>query len=107
MKSEYSSANSPEVKPIIDNDHRDDMIALVRARAGNNYKIVEIDGGCEVQTRLASMGILPGQNIRILKSGDFGPTMICVKGARVALGQGVSYKILVRPSDQSHPVGTT
>jgi Fe2+ transport system protein FeoA len=100
MGSENRSADSSGTGPGIDNNNGNDMISLVHARVGSHYKIVEIDGGCEVQTRLASMGILPGQIIRILKSGNFGPTMICVKGARVALGAGVGYKIMVRPDTQ-------
>jgi Fe2+ transport system protein FeoA len=97
MKPEMDAERASEAQPIFKNNIVADAIKLALAKLGQQYKIVGIDGGCEVRTRLASMGILPGQEIRVLKPGNSGPTMISVKGSRVALGRGVSCKILVRP----------
>jgi Fe2+ transport system protein FeoA len=74
-----------------------DAIILAKARPGLHYRVVGVSGGGEVQLRLASLGILPGQKIRIVQPSDFGPVMIAVKGSKLALGRGVSHKIMVRP----------
>jgi len=50
-----------------------------------------------VQSRLASLGILPGQRIRVLSSGRLGPVMISVHNGKLALGRGVSHKLMVSP----------
>jgi ferrous iron transport protein A len=92
MKSQINKAN---IKPKVMSDDSD-SIKLTSTKLGVYYKITEIKGGCEVKTRLASMGILPGQDIRVLNPGSFGPTMILIKGSRVALGNGVCHKILVK-----------
>jgi len=59
--------------------------------------VVGVTGGCEVQSRLASLGILPGQRIRVLSSGRLGPVMISVHNGKLALGRGVSHKLMVSP----------
>ena len=101
MKSQINKADIKPNQMINEND----AIKLTSAKLGTHYKITEIQGGCEVKTRLASMGILPGQAIRVLNPGSFGPTMILVKGSRVALGNGVSHKILIKEhnGDQISP----
>jgi ferrous iron transport protein A len=79
-------------------------ITLAKARQGMQYEVVRIDGGGNVRTRLASLGVLPGQNITVMQPGGFGPVMIAVKGSKLALGGGVTKKVLVRPIDLSGPI---
>jgi len=74
-----------------------DIISLTKGRQGQHYKVVSIAGGGDVQTRLASLGILPGQKIRMVQPSNFGPVMITVKGSKLALGRGVGFKIMVQP----------
>jgi ferrous iron transport protein A len=90
----FDSSEGTAVLPAIGND----TISLTKAKSGHRYKIIGINGGGEVQTRLASLGIIPGQCIRVLQPGRFGPAMVAVKGAKLALGRGVSAKILIRPA---------
>ncbi len=98
MKPVIESGQVAEDRPLIVNtDKLCDTMTLVKARRGRRYKIVCISGGCEVQTRLASLGILPGQDIQVVRPGDMGPVLALVKGSKVALGRGVSHKIFVRP----------
>jgi ferrous iron transport protein A len=76
------------------------IITLAKARQGYEYKVVRISGGCDVQVRLASLGILPGQSLRVMQPSLFGPVMIAIKGSKLALGNGVSQKVLVRQDGQ-------
>jgi Fe2+ transport system protein FeoA len=76
------------------------IISLAKARQGYEYKVVRISGGCDVQVRLASLGILPGQSLRVMQPGSFGPVMIAIKGSKLALGHGVSLKVLVQQDGQ-------
>ena len=48
-----------------------------------------------MQSRLASLGLLPGEQIHVVRQGQFGPIVVSVKGARLALGRGVAHQILV------------
>ena len=41
------------------------------------------------------MGILPGETIEIVRRDNGGPLLVEVKGARVALGRGISLKVTV------------
>ena len=107
MKPVIESGQVTEERPLIVNtDKLCDSVTLVKAEQGRRYKIVCISGGCEMQTRLASLGILPGQDIQIVQPSGMGPVLALVKGSKVALGHGVSHKILVRPAQMEHHVST-
>lgn len=81
-------------------DRNKNIICLAKARQGYEYKVIRISGGEEVQTRLASLGILPGQRLKVMQPGWFGPVMIAVKGSKLALGDGVCQKVMVRQDGQ-------
>jgi Fe2+ transport system protein FeoA len=99
MKPVIESDRVADERPLIVNTDKklNDSLSLAQAKQGRQYKVVYITGGCEMQTRLASLGILPGQAIEIVQPSGMGPVLALVKGAKVALGHGVSHKILVRP----------
>lgn len=46
------------------------------------------------------MGILPGQTVKVLKANPAGPTMITVRTGKLALGRGISRRLLLTPD---HP----
>jgi Fe2+ transport system protein FeoA len=99
MKPVIESGQAAQDKPLtVNTENLKDILSLAQTRQGQQCKIVGISGGVEVQTRLASLGILPGQDIEIIQAGGKGPVLALVKGAKVALGHGVSHKILVRPN---------
>lgn len=68
---------------------------LADARPGLSYKIEAINGGYGLNSRLNAMGIIPGETIKIIHHTRRGPITLAVKGVRLALGRGVSYKIEV------------
>lgn len=57
--------------------------------------IIDIRGGRGLMRRLIDMGLTFGTKVRVLKSGGPGPTLIEVRGTRLALGRGVAMKIMV------------
>ena len=61
---------------------------------GRRVRITNFAGGRMVRSRLASLGLNLGQEVTVLQNNR-GLIMVGVNGGRVALGRGVSQKILV------------
>jgi Fe2+ transport system protein FeoA len=70
-------------------------ILLTEAPLDVPLRVTGVNAGREAQSRLASMGILPGEIVRIVRRENGGPLLLEVKGTRVALGRGVSLKVTV------------
>ena len=73
------------------------MIPLSTVAAGKQVRVVSIDAGWSLQRRLADMGLTPGLEVRVVGSQRPGSVVLDVRGSRLALGRGVSQKILVEP----------
>jgi len=64
---------------------------------GDEAEIVDVRGGRGFRSRLASMGLRKGQIIKKLsRVGWGGPVVVVVNRAQVAIGRGMSRKIVVR-----------
>lgn len=63
--------------------------------AGQTVKLVHIDGGCTMRSRLAAMGLLPGVQLEMVRNSSRGPFVVSVKGSRLALGRGMARQIMV------------
>ena len=61
---------------------------------GRRVRINNFAGGRMVRSRLASLGLNLGQEVTVLQNNR-GLIMVGVNSGRVALGRGVSQKILV------------
>jgi len=59
--------------------------------------VVEVVGGRGLVRRLYELGFTPGTKVRVISSSSPGPVLVDVKGARIALGKGVTMKIIVNP----------
>ncbi|UCG46451.1 MAG: ferrous iron transport protein A [Phycisphaerales bacterium] len=68
---------------------------LSAVKPGQTVKLVAIDAGRGLNSRLASMGLVPDVEITVLSNNHPGPFMITVKNSRVMLGRGMAQKILV------------
>ena len=68
---------------------------LSMAKAGEKVKVVTINAGRGLNSRLASMGILPNVEITLISSGWPGPFVINVRDSKVVLGRGMADKIMV------------
>lgn len=69
---------------------------LVELEAGESGVIVGITGGFGLQRRLATLGIRINKKVRMITAQPFrGPIVVEVDGARIAIGLGIAWKVLV------------
>ncbi|UCG54969.1 MAG: ferrous iron transport protein A [Dehalococcoidia bacterium] len=71
-------------------------IPLSNVPSGSQVRIVNIDAGWGLQRRLADMGLTPGLRVTVIGSHKPGSVVLDVRGSRLALGRGISNKIMVR-----------
>ncbi len=63
---------------------------------GARAKVIEIDSGCRLRTRLLQMGITPGAIVEVVDNTR-GPVIVRVRGVTIALGRGMAARIIVEP----------
>jgi Fe2+ transport system protein FeoA len=63
---------------------------------GQRVRITNFAGGRMVRSRLVSLGLNVGREVTVIQNNR-GLIMVGVNGGRVALGRGVSQKILTVP----------
>jgi Fe2+ transport system protein FeoA len=63
--------------------------------AGQTVKVVKIDAGRGLNSRLAAMGLVPNTQITVVSNGHPGPFVLSVKESKVMLGRGMAHKIMV------------
>ena len=71
------------------------MTPLSAVPPGRKVKLVRIDAGRGLNSRLAAMGLVPGAELTVVNCGRPGPFVVTVKGSKVMLGRGMADKILV------------
>lgn len=71
------------------------MVPLTMACPGEEMRLVAIRGGCRMRKRLADLGLNPGTTVRVVQHNGRGPTIVAVKGSRLAIGRGMAHRILV------------
>jgi ferrous iron transport protein A len=63
-------------------------------------KVIDIQGGAGIRQRLSQIGIHPGDMITMVRYGALrGPLLIEIHGSQVALGRGISSKIIVEETE--------
>jgi len=62
---------------------------------GETVKLAKIEAGRGLNSRLASMGLLPNVEITVVRNSHPGPFVISVKGSKMMLGRGMAHKIMV------------
>ena len=73
------------------------LITLRQMQSGQNGRVVEIQGGHGLVTRLSALGIRPGKRITKVSSMLLrGPVTIQSGHTRVAIGFGMANKIIVK-----------
>jgi Fe2+ transport system protein FeoA len=76
----------------------DDVVPLTSLRERETGVVVHAVGGFGLVRRLAEMGLTPGVEVKVLRTGPFrGPFEIEVRGVALALGRGVASRVFVRP----------
>jgi ferrous iron transport protein A len=81
---------------IVKNMENDSSIPLNAVPNGEQVQIVSICAGWGLRRRLADMGLTPGLSVRIVGSQRPGSVVLDVRGSRLALGRGISHRIMVR-----------
>jgi len=74
----------------------DQVRPLSLVKAGEKVQLVRINAGRGLNSRLASMGLVAGTEIRVVSNSHPGPFVIVVKDTRVMLGRGMAHKIMVK-----------
>ncbi len=72
-------------------------LPLTLVSAGEKVKVERFIGGNQALARLAAMGLTVGEVLEVIN--NCGPIIVSVRGARLAIGQGLAHKILVSPLD--------
>ncbi len=65
-------------------------------RPNARAKVVSLGGGTEFKQRLASMGILPGAELKVVRCGSAGPVIVEVRGGQYILGHGMAQRVVVQ-----------
>jgi len=68
---------------------------LSKVQAGETVKLASIKAGRDLNSRLASMGLVPNVKITVVSNSQPGPFVISVKGSKVMLGRGMANKIMI------------
>jgi Fe2+ transport system protein FeoA len=71
--------------------------SLAMALPGQRVRITGHRGGRMLRARLLALGLNMGQEVEILQNNR-GLIIIGINGGRVALGRGISQKILAEPA---------
>jgi len=74
-------------------------VRLSSVPSGKQVQIENIEAGWGLQRRLADMGLTPGLKVMVIGSQRPGSVVLDVRGSRLALGRGISHKIVVKVSD--------
>lgn len=64
-------------------------------KAGQRVRLVNIDAGRGLKSRLTAMGLVPNVEITVVSSERPGPFVISVKNSKMMLGKGMAHKIMV------------
>jgi ferrous iron transport protein B len=76
---------------------------LTELEPGRKAVIARLEGGRAFVSRLASLGFTPGAPLILVRGSGAGPTVVLVRGARVALGRDESRRVIVRPAENEPP----
>ena len=68
---------------------------LSEVQAGETVKLAGIKAGRGLNSRLASMGLVPNVEITVVSNSRPGPFVISVKNSKMMLGRGVAHKLMV------------
>lgn len=73
------------------------ITTLDRARPGQTVELIRVASGRRLRKRLADLGLLTGQTVRVVQNHALGPLILAVHvDSRLAIGRGMARKITVR-----------
>jgi ferrous iron transport protein A len=70
-------------------------IPLATVQPGTTVHVSAVGAGYGLKSRLTSMGLIPGNDIKVVRNSSNGPLLVEVMGCRLMLGRGMALKIMV------------
>ena len=64
--------------------------------AGETVRLVKVNAGRGLNSRLAAMGLVANTEITVVSNSHTGPFVVTVKQSKVMLGKGMAHKIMVK-----------
>jgi len=77
--------------------HPETLVPLASLEPGREAVIERLEAGRGLVSRLAALGLVPREAVRVLLNHGAGPVVVLVRGGRVAVGRGQALRIFVRP----------
>jgi len=74
----------------------DNSVSLSNIPEGRKVKLVRVEAGRGLRSRLVSMGLTPNAELTVISNRHPGPFIVAVKESRVMLGRGMAAKIIVK-----------
>jgi Fur family ferric uptake transcriptional regulator len=74
------------------------LMPLAIAQEGERAIVQEFTGGSGAQLRLATLGLKKGDEVEVITNSGEGQLVVAVNATRLALGRGISQKIMVKPN---------
>lgn len=68
---------------------------LTKIREGSKAVLLSVEGGRQLRSRLAALGLLPGAELKVIQNSGQGPFVVAVKGSRIVIGRGMAERIAV------------
>ena len=72
-----------------------EVIPVTLVSENQIVRLARIDGGASLRKRLTDLGLVPSGDFKIVKNSHFGPIVLELKDARIAIGRGEAKQILV------------
>lgn len=72
-------------------------IALSALPVGECATVLHVYGGRALVSRLATLGFTPQVEVRMIQNFGRGPVIVCLRGARLALGRREAGRVHVQP----------
>jgi ferrous iron transport protein A len=76
-------------------DKETHTMPLSHVSAGKTVKVVAIEAGHSLKSRLASLGVMTNSILHIQRNAGAGQLIVAIKNSKVVLGRGASGKIIV------------
>jgi len=80
---------------------QDGTVPLSEVAEGQKVRVVGVDAGVGLTSRLTAMGLTPGTEVLMVSNRGRGPAVVEVRGTRLALGRGMTRKIVVCELEQA------
>ena len=79
---------------------------LSRLRRGESARVISVDGGQGMRTKLQNLGIYEGITIKVAQNHGYGPVLIELEGTRLMLGRKMAERLWVSDSTTAVETGS-